>query len=94
MKRGGTEPMTKAIETRYLGPTDDHGTRIRALSSKGHGLVLAWDYELNDEGNHVRAARALAENARWFGSWVGASTREGFLFVPVTSAVTFTVPES
>lgn len=48
----------QAIHTKYLGPTAAKGARVRAASA-ADSIVIGWDHALDDEGNHVLAAREL-----------------------------------
>lgn len=54
----------QAIVTKYLGPTDHRGSRIKAKSIS-FSVTLGWDCTLNDGENHQRAARALMEKMGW-----------------------------
>ena len=47
-----------AIVTKYLGPTNTRGARVKATCDAG-SVTVAWDYALNEEDNHNAAARAL-----------------------------------
>lgn len=45
--------------TRYLGPTDHRGARIRASHlTSGKAVTLPYDQALSDEDNHAKAAIA------------------------------------
>ena len=48
------------ILTKYLGPTNTRGSRVKATSGGGMSVVIAWDDELNIDENHAAAAAALA----------------------------------
>lgn len=63
----------QAILTKYLGPTNYRGARIKAMaSSRGPYVVLPWDYGLGQTGNHDAAAAELASQLGWLGSYHGA----------------------
>lgn len=53
------------IKTKYIGPTDHKGSRIKAtvsgFSDKNQAITLPWDYELDVVPNHLAAAKALLE---------------------------------
>ena len=49
-----------AIRTRYLGPTDTRGSRVRA-TCVGRSVVVPWDHGTDSHGNHRAAAVKLAE---------------------------------
>lgn len=105
--------ILRAITTKWLGPTDRSGSRVKATAHSGPGgsLTHHWDYGIaNDmrgvsdvEGNHIAAARKLAEKLGWSGMWcAGASPDErGYVFVRASvenefmraaGAYAFTVP--
>lgn len=54
----------QAIVTRYLGPTDTKGARVKAACEAG-SLTVSWSYAIGTEENHDRAAHALAERLGW-----------------------------
>ena len=73
-----------AIVTRYLGPTDHRGSRVKAMADWGEHLktvVLDWDDALNSTENHARAANALAVKLEWRGRWIGGGIKTGYVFV-------------
>ena len=55
----------KAITTKYLGPSNIKGSRIKAQCSKGVSLTIGYDHALNSDENHVLAANKLAEKLKW-----------------------------
>lgn len=75
--------MRQCIHTRYLGPTNVRGSRVKARSSSGLSRTLSWDDALGLEANHTAAARALAEQLGWTGRWVGgaAPDERGYVYV-------------
>lgn len=52
------------ILTKYLGPTNTRGSRVKATSGSGVSVVLPWDHELDSDQNHAAAAMALCAS-RW-----------------------------
>lgn len=54
----------QAIETRYYGPTNFRGSRIRATCEAGT-VTVSYDYALDLEENHDAAARALIRKLKW-----------------------------
>lgn len=53
------------VRTRYLGPTDHRGARIKATNlTSGRSVTIAWDHELDAGPNHEAAARALYTKLR------------------------------
>lgn len=70
--------MFQAITTKFLGPTNVRGSRVKAEAEAG-SLTLNWDHALNSEANHTKAAEALVRKLGWTseqakgyaGVWVG-----------------------
>ena len=54
----------QAITTRYLGPTNTRGARVKATCEAGTHTV-SWDYALSSFENHAAAARALVALLGW-----------------------------
>ena len=71
----------KAIETKYLGPTNYHGSRIKATDNDGNSVTMPYDYELNSYENYRLAAVALAEKMGWKGNISGGYTKKGMVWV-------------
>lgn len=73
---------TQAIETRYLGPTNYRGSRVKATAAAG-SVTLSWNDAFSSDENHAAAARALADKYGWGGNWVGGgnATGTGCIFV-------------
>lgn len=72
-----------AIQTKYLGPTDTKGARIKAFTCNGHSATIDYDYALNDEKLHFEAVKALvAKNKlRWnISKMTYGGTKNGFVF--------------
>jgi hypothetical protein len=79
----------QAIQTRFLGPTNNRGSRYKATCEAGT-LTLESDHRLGSEENHVRVARALITKLGWFhdaargdtyGEWFYGGTPDGYTFV-------------
>lgn len=68
--------MRQAIVTKYLGPTDYRSARVKATAQAGTVFVL-WDDALDVDGNHERAARALAKRFGWKGVLQGGGMPDG-----------------
>jgi hypothetical protein len=62
----------KAIQTKFMGPTDFKGARVKAWI-EGIPLVMPWNHGLEAVDNHGAAARALAVSLKWSGRLVGGS---------------------
>lgn len=74
----------QAIATRYLGPTNTRGSRVKAHCEAG-SLTVGWDHALNPFQNHQAAALALAAKLKWGRLYVGGSLpqscRDAYAFV-------------
>jgi len=62
----------QAIVTKYVGPTNFKGSRIKATCERG-SITIEWSDALNSEQNHVAArcaliAKFLKEDAARYGS--------------------------
>jgi hypothetical protein len=56
----------KAIKTKYLGPTDTRGSRIRACDGDRNCVTVPYPYEARQgEEAHRVAAKALAKKMGW-----------------------------
>ena len=77
----------QTIMTKYLGPTDTKGPRVKAMTSSGHRgstYTVGWDHSLDVEGNHADAAQKLLDKLGWRGEWRMGSTDRGYVFVNAT----------
>lgn len=70
----------KTISTKYLGPTDFKGSRVRATDGDS-SVILNWQSELSSDANHARAARELARKNGWKGTLIQGNTKTGCVFV-------------
>lgn len=79
--------ITQAIETRYLGPTNTKGGRIKATAWAG-SVTVPYDHALNSEDNHRAAAMALVAKLQWQGTFAqgGNAKGDGYYFVNVKGA--------
>ncbi len=76
--------MYQAITTKYLGPSNVRGSRVKATAAAG-SVTLHWDHSLNPEANHREAAAALAIKYGWDGRWHGGCNHDGqYVFVVET----------
>ncbi len=60
--------MRQAIVTKYLGPTNHRGARVKA-TAYASSVTLPWDDALDVDHNHHAAAHALARKLGWKGQW-------------------------
>ena len=54
----------QAITTRYIGPTNNRGSRVKAKCWAG-SITVSWDHALGTEQNHDAAAIALVQKLGW-----------------------------
>lgn len=66
----------QAIVTKYIGPTNTRGSRVKATASAG-SVTLQWDCSLNADDNHMVAAETLAAKFKWKGAWFGGGMPNG-----------------
>jgi hypothetical protein len=80
----------RAITTKYLGPTDTRGSRVKVsdpgYASKSDGtrarvVYVSWDDALDGAGNFAAAARVALQRWDWSGTWVGGSLDTADVFV-------------
>jgi hypothetical protein len=75
-----------AIQTKYMGPTNSRGSRIKAFTENGQQVTISYDYALSGEKLHAKAAMALIEKAGWQNEYkkfglVCGGTKNGYVFV-------------
>ena len=69
--------MRQAIETKYLGPTNTKGARIKASAEAGH-VTVPFDYGPGtDNGAHDLAMIALVAKLGWCGVWARGGKADG-----------------
>lgn len=71
----------QTISTKYYGPTNTKGSRIKATTSSGITKWFSYDYGLEGKENHIEAARALKDALYWTGDMIGGDTKDGLVFV-------------
>ena len=70
--------MKQAIVTKFLGPTNSKGARIKAYASGARPTVtIPWDHEWSSERNHEFAAKILKERLGWTGVLQAGSLSPG-----------------
>jgi hypothetical protein len=76
--------MRQAIITKYLGPTNHRGSRVKATCD-AKSITLPWRSELNSESNHFRAASELQRLLGWEKQnvLIGGSIQNGYVFVQI-----------
>jgi hypothetical protein len=72
----------QAITTKYLGPSNVRGSRIKASAAAG-SVIVSYDDSLNSENAHAAAAAKLAEKFGWTGKYYigGLPDDRGYVFV-------------
>jgi hypothetical protein len=88
----------QAIVTKFLGPTNSRGSRIKATASGG-SITVSYDHRLNPEQNHDAACRALVAKLGWntkhysaFWQRGGLPSEDGNCYVPREDGNTVFVP--
>ena len=79
----------QTITTKYLAATNTRGSRIKATQSndfysetyKPQSITMSYDYALNADQNHAKAAQLLATKLGWKGTFTGGSIHGGYVFV-------------
>lgn len=74
--------MRQAITTRYLGPTNHKGSRIKAWCQAGM-ITTAYLYELSVENNHLNAAMKLMQKIGWDNDLIGGWQKHDGVFIQV-----------
>jgi hypothetical protein len=74
----------QAITTKYIGPSNTKGSRVKAYAAAGT-ITIDYDDSLNSEQAHAKAARALADKFGWIGHYYqgGLPDDRGYCFVCV-----------
>ena len=70
----------QAINTKYLGPTNSRGSRIKATCAAG-SITIPFPYELSGQAAHRKAAEALVSKLGWvdphYGGLLGGQLANG-----------------
>jgi len=74
--------IRQAITTRFIGPTNHRGSRIKARAAAG-SITIPYPHALSIEKAHAFAASHLADKLEWHGQWFGGGmpTEDGYVFV-------------
>jgi hypothetical protein len=82
--------MRQAIVTKYLGPTNFRGSRIKATSASGLSVTVSYRSELSADQNHLDAALTLCRKLNWLqGSLHMGGLETGYVFVFENPAFVF-----
>ena len=68
--------MFQANTTKYIGPTNFRGSRIKATAAAG-SVNIPSDGSLSLDARHAKAAQALAEKFGWSGVWYAGGMPDG-----------------
>ena len=60
----------QAIQTKYLGPTNSRGARIKATCAAG-SATISYPHELSGQASHRKAAEALVNKLGWVDPYYG-----------------------
>ncbi|MDF0504833.1 hypothetical protein POK33_29290 [Burkholderia cenocepacia] len=83
----------QAITTKFIGPTDTKGARIKASCDAG-SITISYPHAFSEEACHALAAMALVRKLGWVptdpktgehqngyvGAWAAGSVRTGYVF--------------
>jgi hypothetical protein len=67
----------QAIVTKYIGPTNTKGARIKAVSCGGLSVTVPYEYDLDSYGAHCMAAVELCKNLKWEFNHVAGELPDG-----------------
>jgi hypothetical protein len=84
----------QAITTKFLGPTNSRGARVKVTAERG-SITVSWDHALGAPENHRAAALEALKRWEWSGRWVGGGLPDttGYAFVCVPGRATLSVDE-
>lgn len=71
----------QAIETKYHGPGNVKGSRVKATSASGATITLYWDHALNADENHMAAANAPKNKMGWKGNLIQGCLKDSYVHV-------------
>lgn len=83
--------MSQAIITRYLPPTNERDSRIKATCYAG-SITVPYSYDCEMETAHARAAQALCAKLGWVRTgWTGGGLADstGYAFTDKGSRISF-----
>lgn len=79
--------IRQAIKTKYMGPTNHRGARMKATAEAG-SVIIPYDYALDAVDNHAKAADALQLKWGWTGTLVGGAIDGEYFWVTVSDRYT------
>lgn len=70
----------QAILTKFIGPTDTKGARVKATFAESRkSKTIHWDYELDNKQNHEAVVMKLTGDPK--GAWIAGGTKDGYAWV-------------
>lgn len=69
----------KAIVTKYIGPTNTKGARVKASDMDGNSVIVSYDHASINPHRH--AATALCEKMGWTGKLAEGGMGSGNVYV-------------
>jgi hypothetical protein len=76
----------QSITTKYIGPRNVRGARIKATTTTGLSVTIPYDHALGLDENHEKAVQALARKLKWTGRMVAGGAMGGggnvYVFMP------------
>ena len=70
----------QSITTKYLGPTNTKGSRIKAICEAG-SITVDYDHALNSAENHDAACLELLKKLEWNYNYIGGGYSNGYIYV-------------
>ena len=72
----------QAIYTKYLGPTNARGSRIKATIASGESVTIGYPHDKHEGAEaHAQAALALCQRLTWSGELIAGALHDGYVFV-------------
>jgi hypothetical protein len=82
------------IQTKYLPATNTKGSRIKATTSFGNdSITIAYDYSLDCEQAHAKAAMELARKLEWNGEYAAGGNDSGYVFAFISHSNIYSTEE-
>ena len=83
------------ISTKFLSATNTKGSRIKAkASSASESITIAYDYSLDCEQAHAKAAMKLANKLDWKGEYSAGGNDTGYVFTFIGSSNLYSTEEA
>lgn len=76
-----------SIVTKFLGPTNTQGSRIRATCN-GKSKMVSYDHAMGSVENHIEAVKEFARVFHYSGTYAIGETETGYIFTPTNHTVT------